>query len=64
MDGISAMSAQVFAVNYDMAMLKKTIPAPPGGRRDAVCIFYTGSAHCSLVALDQTTRFRPKRLAS
>lgn len=25
MDGISAMSAQVFAVNYDMAMLKKTI---------------------------------------
>lgn len=25
MDGISAMSAQAFAVNYDMALLKKTM---------------------------------------
>ncbi len=25
MDGISAMSSQVFALNYDMAMLKKTM---------------------------------------
>lgn len=25
MDGISAMSAQVFAANYDMALLKKTM---------------------------------------
>ncbi|MDE7245323.1 MAG: hypothetical protein K2O18_15310 [Oscillospiraceae bacterium] len=25
MDGVSAMSAQAFAMNYDMAMLKKTM---------------------------------------
>ena len=25
MDGVSAMSAEVFAINYDMAMLKKTM---------------------------------------